>query len=59
MPVGPATRPTFHIEKTEITLTVEIAYCVPSIGMGVMFVDVSPEHRALIEILKRKHARRQ
>lgn len=55
--VGSRTRVTFTVEKTDIVVAVEVVYVLPSIGVGVRFLDLSPESLARIELLKRKPSR--
>jgi hypothetical protein len=49
--VGSILRLKFRINDTLIEATGEVRYCMPQIGMGVRFSDLSPEQRAIIEDL--------
>jgi hypothetical protein len=44
-------RLTFEVLKHPITVTAEVVYCTPPYGMGVRFLDLNEEDRALIEML--------
>jgi len=57
LPVGSTLRLAFRIRKTEVTVMAQVVYCTPPVGIGVRFLDLSPEDRALIEVLKRDLAR--
>jgi len=46
---GTVTKLTFRIRDREITVTVEVRYAIPEIGMGVRFLNLSPEDGVLIE----------
>ena len=49
MPPGTLTKLTFRVRYREIQVTVAVRYAIPEIGMGVRFVNLSQEDRALIE----------
>ncbi len=57
LPVGSNLRLKIHIRKTLVTVTAQIVYCTPPVGIAVRFLDLSPEDLALIEVLKRDVAR--
>jgi hypothetical protein len=49
--VGSVLRLKFSINDVLIETTGEVRYCMPQIGMGVRFIDLSAEHREIIESL--------
>ncbi|PYP83605.1 MAG: hypothetical protein DMF61_22835 [Blastocatellia bacterium AA13] len=48
-PVGSVLKLKFRIRENEISTSAEVRYCMPQIGMGVQFIDLTEEARALIE----------
>ena len=49
--VGSVLRLKFRINDALIETTGEVRYCMAQIGMGVRFINLSPEHQELIENL--------
>jgi hypothetical protein len=49
--VGSVLNLRFYINDVLIETAGEVRYSMPQIGMGVRFIDLSPEHKALIESL--------
>lgn len=49
--VGSTLRLRFHVIDIEIETMGEVRYCMPQIGMGVRFKNLSQEHRQIIESL--------
>lgn len=47
-PGGSLMKLKFTIRSTEIHVTAQVRYCMPQIGMGVRFVDLTPSDRAVI-----------
>jgi hypothetical protein len=45
---GSKLRLTFKIRETEISVNAEVRYCMPQIGVGVRFLDLTPEQRSAI-----------
>ena len=48
MRVGSMLKLNFRVRSAEITAMAEVRYSVPQVGMGIRFVDLSPEHGAAI-----------
>lgn len=48
-PVGSLVKLRFPLAATEIRVVGEVRYCMPQIGIGVKFLDLSPRHHELIE----------
>ncbi len=51
LPIGSIARLAFTIRRHPISVAARIVYCSPPFGIGVRFLDLSPEDRALIEML--------
>jgi hypothetical protein len=49
LPGGVKARLRFTLSGHEIDTRVEIQYNIPGMGMGVLFLDLSPDDRAIIE----------
>lgn len=49
LPSGTAARLKFTVIGKEINVLAEVCYSMPSFGMGMRFLDLRPEDRALIE----------
>jgi hypothetical protein len=47
-PAGTRTRVTFTLQGRTIVASVEVRYSMPSFGMGVRFLGISPDDRAFI-----------
>jgi hypothetical protein len=47
-PGGSLMKLKFIVRSTEIRVTAQVRYCMPQIGMGVCFVDLTPGDRAVI-----------
>ena len=48
-PVGSILKLRFRLQDTEIAASAEVRYCMPQIGMGVKFLDLTEEARRIIE----------
>ena len=48
-PPGTVMKVTFRVRDREIQVTVVVRYAIPDIGMGVHFMNLSPEDQAIIE----------
>jgi hypothetical protein len=55
-PVGRRGRISFVLGEREIAAEMEVAYSMPGVGMGVKFIDLPAEERALIEDLLKKQS---
>ncbi len=51
LPVGAVTRVRFNILGRDVTVSAEVRYSMPGMGIGVRFLDLSPEDREVIERL--------
>ncbi len=49
LPPGAVTKLAFRIRDREIQVTAAVRYAIPDIGMGVHFLNLAAEDRALIE----------
>jgi hypothetical protein len=49
--VGTILHLTFHVKNVRIETTAEVRYSMSQIGMGVLFLDLKPEHVAALESL--------
>jgi len=49
LPAGTEVRLALHRDNTLIELTAKIVYSHPGLGMGIAFIDATPEHRAALE----------
>lgn len=47
-PVGSRLKLRFKIKDVEINAAGEVRYCLQNVGMGIMFLDLEPEHLELI-----------
>ena len=45
---GSSLKLTFNIRSTVIVVAAEVRYCMPGIGVGVRFLDLTPDQRATI-----------
>jgi hypothetical protein len=45
---GSTLKLTFNIRSAVITVSAEVRYCMPGIGVGVRFLDLTPEQREAI-----------
>ena len=52
-PVGSILHLRFFLRSTEMCVTSEVRHALPQIGMGVRFVDMSPEDEALLKSVVR------
>jgi len=50
-PIGATMDMQFHVQATEVRVKGEILYNLPSIGYGLRFLDLAPEHYGAIENL--------
>ena len=50
-PVGSVLRLKFRAGQQEVQVTGEVCYCLPQKGIGIRFLDLSPEQQAAIESL--------
>ena len=49
LPAGAAARLHFKLRERSITVTVQVRYAIPSMGMGLHFTDLSPEDRQALD----------
>ena len=56
LPVGSTLKMKFSVGSKEVRVTGEVCYCLPQKGIGVRFLDLSPEQRAAIEALIQERA---
>jgi hypothetical protein len=50
-PIGSVIKLKFTIRDVPIEVSGEVRYAMPQVGMGVRFIDLTPEHREIIERL--------
>jgi len=48
LPAGTRTQLTFTLHGRTVRTSVEVRYSMPSFGMGVRFLDISPEDQAFV-----------
>lgn len=56
LPVGTVTRLRFTVGAQEVSVSAEVRYSMPGMGMGLRFLNLGPGERQLIEQLLSSHS---